>query len=494
MMSCKKPTFACSVITFLLGFILLVGASLFIGLKVADKIIEKEINENLFLSLDSFIFSEWQNPSPPIYMQYWFFNVTNSENVTRGGKPEVTEHGPFTFRLYQPKTNIAFYTNNTVSYMFNHTLVFQPEKSVGGLNMSITQLNIPLLTVQSILKKSSIPRFLIQLVVSVLNDTSVFVDHTVEEWLFGYDDPIFKLLHHFASLLHIDIPSKFGLFVGYNNSNDGVYLVNTGKGDITQTNQILKWNGHDKVFWWTSAEANMINGTDGTFLSPKVNSSKKLYAFVTDVCRSLYFVFANHTSVKGIKTLRFHLPSEVFANATENPDNKGFCVPTDNCLDSGVLDISSCKQGAPIVVSSPHFYLGAQKYINGVNGMHPNKEEHQTYMDVEQMSGSVFSGAKRLQININLQNFNIFSSLKNIHPVIMPILWLNESVLLDQSSADMFKSKVINPIEIVYVLQYTLLAISLVIFFLGFALIIQWYKIKKTKPLDVLLNEDSDDE
>lgn len=46
--------------------------------------------------------------------------------------------------------------------------------------------------------------------------------------------------------------------------------------------------------------------------------------------------------VKGINAYRFSPPSEVFANTT---DNAGFCVPPGNCLGSGLLDISVCKQG-----------------------------------------------------------------------------------------------------------------------------------------------------
>lgn len=49
--------------------------------------------------------------------------------------------------------------------------------------------------------------------------------------------------------------------------------------------------------------------------------------------------------MKGIPGYRFSPPSMVFANATVNPANAGFCVPAGNCLGSGVLNVSVCKNG-----------------------------------------------------------------------------------------------------------------------------------------------------
>ncbi|KAL0163470.1 hypothetical protein M9458_042866, partial [Cirrhinus mrigala] len=73
---------------------------------------------------------------------------------------------------------------------------------------------------------------------------------------------------------------------------------------------------------------------------------------------------------------------EVFANLTINPDNAGFCVPTGNCLGSGLLNVSVCKEDAPIIMSSPHFYQADDRFAQAVFGMNPNKEEHETVIDV----------------------------------------------------------------------------------------------------------------
>lgn len=42
--------------------------------------------------------------------------------------------------------------------------------------------------------------------------------------------------------------------------------------------------------------------------------------------------------------------------------------------------------GAPIIMSSPHFYQADDKFVQDVFGMNPNKEEHETLIDVNPVS------------------------------------------------------------------------------------------------------------
>lgn len=75
------------------------------------------------------------------------------------------------------------------------------------------------------------------------------------------------------------------------------------------------------------------------FVPAKINQRLALFP------RSLYALYEGDVTVKRIPGYRFSPPSEVFANMTVNPANAGFCVPAGNCLGSGVLNVSACKQG-----------------------------------------------------------------------------------------------------------------------------------------------------
>ena len=43
-------------------------------------------------------FEAWENPPPPVYMQFYFFNLTNPLEVLDGDRPAVVEIGPYTYR------------------------------------------------------------------------------------------------------------------------------------------------------------------------------------------------------------------------------------------------------------------------------------------------------------------------------------------------------------------------------------------------------------
>lgn len=467
-----------------------------LGVGLSQKVIDVVLNKQLVISMDSPVFSQWMNPSPPIYMQYWFFNVENPEFILLGEKPVVSEVGPFTYRFYQPKMDVAFYTNSTVSYKYNHTLVFQPELSP-GLNESkvIRQLNLPLVTIASLLRTKQIPSWatsIVSTLTEAANDSSLFVEHTAKEFLFGYEDPLLKMVHDLASVVKVDFPAEFGVFYGYNNSDDGVYLAKTGKDCISDANTLERWNFDTSLNFWYDDQANMINGTDGTFFNPRVSPSDELYLYNSDICRSIYLVYDGESSVRDIPTYRFRVPPEVFQSPTKNPANAGFCKPG-HCLGDGVLEISPCKQGAPIIMSCPHFLMGSPEYINGVVGMHPSQEEHGTFLDVEPQSGVTMRAAKRLQANADLVQDPMFTQLSNVTDVIFPILWLNESVYLDAASAHTYKSTVI-PLEgFVHSLPYLVLGLGVLLaVFAGFLIVNERKNKLQFQLLDETVNEGSD--
>ena len=64
--------------------------------------------------------------------------------------------------------------------------------------------------------------------------------------------------------------------------------------------------------------------------------------------RSVYAVFEKEETAEGLSGHRFVVPRSVLAHPSEAPENICFCTDPTNqksCLDTGVIDLSSCYGG-----------------------------------------------------------------------------------------------------------------------------------------------------
>ncbi|KAM9841875.1 lysosome membrane protein 2c [Aulostomus maculatus] len=420
----------CIYCTGLLSILLLIAGISLVLSNVFPHFVDAIAKKEVVLKNGTDAFNAWKDPPAPIYMQFYFFNLTNPIEVLEGARPAVVETGPYTYREYRPMEGVTFQDNGTkVSAVNTKTYIFQPDMSQGPENDVIRTVNIPAVTVMERFKDSPLVSNLIS---SYMRSTGegLFVTRTVGELLWGYEDELLKALHTFSP----DLDDVFGLFYKNNGSNDGEYVFYTGMQSYEDFARVDTWNGQRSLNWWTSDECNMINGTNGASFHPVITKKEVLYMFSSDLCRSLYALYEEDVIVKGILGYRFTPPSEVFANLTVNPANAGFCVPPGNCLASGVLNVSQCKQGAPIIMSSPHFYQADEMFVQDVFGMKPKKEYHQTAIDINPLTGVVMQAAKRLQVNIYVEKIPTFSQTGNVRTVVFPVVYLNESVVIDDES------------------------------------------------------------
>ncbi|KAM6984692.1 lysosome membrane protein 2c [Aplochiton taeniatus] len=434
--------------------LLIAGITLLLS-QVFPDFLHLMIKKEIVLRNGTDVFKAWENPPPPVYMQFYFFNVTNPLEVLDGERPAVLEIGPYTYREYRPMEQVNFFDNGTkVAAVNTKTYIFQANMSRGPETDIIRTVNIPALTVMEKLKDHQIIASAISAYMRSKGE-GLFTSHTVGELLWGYEDGLLKAL----KLFQPDLDDVFGLFYKNNGTDDGQYVFLTGQQDFKDFARIDTWNEQRALDWWSTDECNMINGTNGASFHPIISKNDTLYMFSSDLCRSLYAEFVEEVTVKGLPAYRFVPPAEVFANTTANA---GFCVPPGNCLGSGLLNVSSCKQGAPIIMSSPHFYQADEKYVGDVFGMFPNKEEHQTVIDINPLTGIVLEAAKRLQINVFVEKILQFSQTGNVRTVVFPVLYLNESALIDDVSVKKLQV-VVTESEIVVNIPFILIGLGILL-------------------------------
>ena len=248
-------------------------------------------------------------------------------------------------------------SNGTVTFKQIRTFEFVPELSNGSLDDQLVILNVPAATVgATAMKLPKITRGVMNLALKAFNE-KLFVEKSAREILFdGYDDPILDAAE-FIHKFHVPIPGimdKFGFYYGRNGSDwwDGVFNMFTGSNNLHRLGEIAAWN-YSTTTDFFPGKCGDIRGV-GDFFPPYMPDTT-VELFSNDLCRPIELSYDGWDSIKGVPGKKYRVDSTYFANSDENPDN--FCFELGpRPLPSGVYNASSCRFGAPIFMSQPHFY------------------------------------------------------------------------------------------------------------------------------------------
>ena len=89
---------------------------------------------------------------------------------------------------------------------------------------------------------------------------------------------------------------------------------------------------------------------------------------------------------------RYKPPEDIFtASHTKNScycqkDKIGSVFTNKTCPPIGIFNTSTCNFGMPMLTSFPHFYLGDKSLIEQIDGLNPQKELHESYIDLHPVS------------------------------------------------------------------------------------------------------------
>ncbi|KAF6301545.1 CD36 molecule [Rhinolophus ferrumequinum] len=368
---------------------------------VGDLLIEKTIKKEVALEEGTTAYKNWVTTGTEVYRQFWIFDVQNPDEVAINSSNVKVKQRG----PYTYRVRYLSKDNITHDPMTNTVSFVQPNGAIFEPSLSV-----------------------------------------------GSENDNFTILN---------------LAVAYNNTADGVFKVFNGKDDISKVGIIDTYKGKKTLGYW-SDYCDLINGTDAATFPPFVEKTRVLQFFSSDICRSIYAVFAEELNLKGINVYRFVLPPKAFASPVQNPDNHCFCTDrevSNNCTFFGVLDISKCKEGKPVILSLPHLLHASPEIAETVEGLNPNEEEHKTYLDVEPITGFTLRFAKRLQVNILVKPAKKIEALKGLkRNYIVPILWLNETGTVGDEKAEMFKSQVTGKINLLGTVEMVLLSVGVVMF------------------------------
>ncbi|KRF84431.1 sensory neuron membrane protein 2 isoform X4 [Drosophila virilis] len=310
---------------------------------------------------------------------------------------------------------------------------------------------------------------------AVFNDPrSMFVHTSVREYLFdgvrfcinpqGIAKAICNQIKESGSKTireQSDGSLAFSFFGHKNGSGHEVYEVHTGKGDATKVLEIQKLDDSHNLQVWLNGSTegetsvcNQINGTDASSYPPFRQRGDSMYIFSADICRSVQLFYQSDIQYQGIPGFRYSIGENFINDIGPEHDNECFCVDKlanvikrkNGCLYAGALDLTTCLD-APVILTLPHMLGASNEYRKMIRGLKPDAKKHQTFVDVQTLTGTPLQGGKRVQFNMFLKSINRITITENLTTVLMPAIWVEEGIQLNGEMVNFFKKKLINTLK-----------------------------------------------
>ncbi|KAM7051185.1 scavenger receptor class B member 1 isoform 2-T2 [Molossus nigricans] len=449
---CARARWATAALGFLGLLCAVLGAVMIISV---PSIIRQQVYKNVRIDPSSLSFNMWKEIPIPFYLSIYFFDIVNSQEILQGQKPQVRERGPYVYREYRRKTNITFNDNDTVSFLEYRTFEFQPDKSSGLESDYIIMPNILVLSAAMLMENKPMSLKVFLTLAFTTFGQHAFMNRTVGEIMWGYDDPILNIIHKYFPD-KFPMKGKFGLFAELNNSNSGLFTVFTGISNFSRIHLVDKWNGLSKVSFWHSDQCNMINGTSGQLWAPFMTPQSSLEFYSPEACRSMKLIYKEAGEFEGIPTFRFKAPDTLFANGSVYPPNEGFCP----CRESGIQNVSTCRFNAPLFLSHPHFYNADPVLAEAVFGLHPNEKDHSLFLDIHPVTGIPMNCSVKLQLSLYIKAVKGIGQTRNIQPVVLPLVWFEERGAMEGETLQKFYTQLVLMPKLLHYAQYVLLALG----------------------------------
>lgn len=413
---------AFSLCLLILGVLVTFGFSAIVNLIIDSQVVLRPGGQS---------FGWWSKPPVEPKIRVYVYNVTNADEfLNNGSKPILDELGPYVYKEKWEKVNIVENDNGTLSFNQKKVYIFSEEDSVGLEDDVVIVPNIPMLSATSQSKHAA--RFLRLAMASIMDILKIkpFVEVSVGQLLWGYEDPLLKLAKDVVPKEQKLPYDEFGLFYGKNSTSADRVTMFTGVDDITQYGIIDKYNGRSHMTNWLREDCNRLNGSDGSIFPPHIQKDTTLHVYDKDLCRLLPLSFEKEVlGSGGIPGYRFTPSPDVFASVEKNPDNMCFCPGGPPCAPHGLFNVSACQYDSPVLLSFPHFYMADESLLSAVEGMSPpEKEKHQFFIDVQPLMGTTLRARARVQINLAVSQVADIKQVASFPDIVFPILWFEEGI------------------------------------------------------------------
>jgi len=279
---------------------------------------------------------------------------------------------------------------------------------------------------------------------SVESRSARWTRETHQESPIGPHDDL-RTLDHDANTFEkggfLDCKCNWGLFRDRNVTLRKSKKIHHGMDDLAKKGWIEEFDGKKTLDWWVpGSKCDEVGGQDASTLPP-LWTRDMTYDFYTPLmCRRIKLFYEKDTEHAGLQTYRFIPDIKQLASHTDpdpavrNPENACYCKDGFRCLRSGAFNMAPCKvkpdlaTGAPLALSYPHFYMADPWYLNSVEGLKPEKEKHEFYVDIAPKFGFPLAIRPKFQLNAIIErdtDIEVMSQFQE-EPLVLPFLWAQD--------------------------------------------------------------------
>lgn len=223
-----------------------------------------------------------------------------------------------------------------------------------------------------------------------------------------------------------------------NESEDlaGHFNIDTGENGIFELGKTRRWNFQNETPYYPSP-CNEVKGSGGEFYPPGQTQDKPITFFNGEICRYLDLYFTEEEEINGLKVNKYAATERSVDNGTTHREYS--CFSYGDSLPSGVMNVSACRYGAPVVVSFPHFHAADPYYLQFVDGLEPDEDKHQFYIKMEPQIGIPIEVAARLQVSVMVQPSPDIGLFQEAPTIFFPALWFEQKVRIPDEMIDELK-------------------------------------------------------
>jgi hypothetical protein len=363
---------------------------------------------------------------------------------------------------------------------------FAPDLSVGDELTNVTTVNMPFVSMRSYYEALGdyISIYDLYTLFSKYKGSTeaqrLFINRTVHEVLFGWEDPVISLINQ-----------KYrGYIKNYPSFNESLLdlmepqfmqQIYTGAQDtFPQIRQYLMWHNQsyiatcqvpyatdlcylpDQIPAWHNnsngppnadtdgrpSNVALLRGNDGSIFPTPINEQTTPTIYFSPLIRSVDLQYKKPTTFKGVPLLQFGFPDTFFSNSMNYPPNGAYYQDGPN----GLINMTIVQGNIPIYVSQPRF-TGADAALSAAIdcaylGPATADAVPGTIFEVEPESGVTFHVLTSSQVNLFLSPLSpmpphakpylpneTVSWFADLKPVYFPVMWAQEEGGIDDADA-----------------------------------------------------------